>query len=86
MAHSRSVRVSTSSRAAFNPSMSTKSSHVSAMERSSWRCVLVLRWKVDSVCLEGDAGEFGGLNWAGDDDGVEGPRNDASLLMKRMFV
>lgn len=39
---------------------------------------------MESVCLEGDAGEFGGL--AGDDDGVEGPRNDASRLMKRVFV
>ena len=37
---------------------------------------------MDSVCLEGEAGEFGGLNLAGDDDGVEGPRNDASRLMK----
>ena len=37
---------------------------------------------MDSVCLEGDAGGFGGLNCAGDDEGVEGPRNDASRLMK----
>ena len=37
---------------------------------------------MDSVCLEGEAGDIGGLNWAGDDDGVEGPRNDASRLMK----
>ena len=36
---------------------------------------------MDSVCLEGEAGEIGGLNLAGDDDGVEGPRNDASRLM-----
>lgn len=53
------------------------------MERSSCRSVLVLRWKVDSVCLEGEAGDIGGLNLAGDDDGVEGPRNDASRLMSR---
>ena len=51
------------------------------MERSSCRSVLVLRWKVDSVCLEGEAGEFGGLNLAGEGDGVEGPRNDASRLI-----
>lgn len=38
---------------------------------------------MDSVCLEGEAGEFGGLNLAGDDDGVEGPRNEASRLMKK---
>ena len=37
---------------------------------------------MDSVCLEGEAGEIEGLNWAGDDDGVEGPRNEASRLMK----
>ena len=37
---------------------------------------------MDSVCLEGEAGEAGGLNLAGDDDGVEGPRNDASRLMR----
>lgn len=30
-------------------------------------------------------GEFGGLNLAGDDDGVEGPRNDASRLMESEF-
>ena len=38
---------------------------------------------MDSVCLEGEAGELGGLNFAGDDEGVEGPRNDASRLMKK---
>jgi hypothetical protein len=38
---------------------------------------------VDSVCLEGEAGDFGGLNLAGEDEGVEGPRNDASRLMKK---
>ena len=37
---------------------------------------------MDSVCLEGEAGEIGGLNLAGVNDGVEGPRNDASRLMK----
>ena len=86
MAHSRSVRASTSSLAAFNPSISTKSSHVSVMERSSCRSILVLRWKVDSVCLEGEAGKLGGLNFSGEDEGVEGPLNDASRLMKSVFV
>lgn len=41
---------------------------------------------MDSVCLEGEAGEFGGLNLAGEDEGVEGPRNDASRLMSRRIV
>lgn len=50
-------------------------------DRISCSEALVLRWKVDSTCLEGDEGENGGLCCAGEDVGVEGPRNEASLLL-----
>ena len=83
-AYSKSVRVSVSSWAAFNPSMRTRSSHVCAMARSSWSNVRVLRWKVDSVEREGEAGDCGCrrcLGWTGDVVGVEGLWNDLSLLL-----
>lgn len=59
--YSRSVRVSTRFLIALSPSKSTRSSHVSVIARSSTRWAFILRWNVDSVALDCDAGELGCL-------------------------
>jgi len=59
----------------------TRSSHVSQSEQSSCRWVRAFRWNVDSICLDGDAGDCGCNGCAGFLVGVEGPLKDASLLL-----